>query len=64
VSSRSLSFSNFEDMFSVVHTNSCVWLNRLCLGADDVSAERRKSGNDYIYLDTVYTTVPRGFDAN
>ena len=39
-----MGFEQLEDIFSIVHTNLPVWLNILCLGAKDVSAEQRKSG--------------------
>jgi hypothetical protein len=35
-----------EDIFSIISTNLRNWLNILGLGANDVSAERRKSGDD------------------
>jgi hypothetical protein len=35
-----------QNIFSIVRTNLHTWLNRLSLGADDVSTELRKSGDE------------------
>jgi hypothetical protein len=36
-------FQQLEDIFSIVGTNLRAWFDILCLGANDVSAERPKS---------------------
>jgi hypothetical protein len=43
-------FQQLEDVFSIVPTNLCAWFNVLGLAANDLSTERRKSGDDSIRM--------------
>ena len=38
-----------QHIFSIVRTNLRAWLNVLCRGANEVSAERGKSGITFFY---------------